>query len=39
LEQACRTYGLWHVLGADGCRQTIVNAFRHVEEKMLGERA
>jgi Bifunctional DNA primase/polymerase, N-terminal/Primase C terminal 2 (PriCT-2) len=35
LEQACKANGLWHDLGSDGCRQTIANAFRHVEEKLL----
>jgi hypothetical protein len=37
LEQACKDNGLWRALGADGCRQTITNAFRNVEEELLGE--
>jgi hypothetical protein len=35
LEEACKRNGLWHDLGPDGCSQTITNAFRHVEEKLL----
>jgi len=27
--------GLWKDLGAEGCRATIANGFRHVEEKLL----
>jgi hypothetical protein len=38
LTQACKANGLWELLGPDGCRQTIANAYRHVEEKLLGER-
>jgi hypothetical protein len=38
LEGDCRATGLWKSLGADRCRQTIANAYRHVEEKFLGER-
>jgi hypothetical protein len=38
LKNACKTFGLWRMLGPDGCQLTITNAFRHVEEKILGER-
>jgi hypothetical protein len=38
LESACQANGLWKLLGPDRCRRTITNAFRHVEEKFLGER-
>ena len=38
LEGACQANGLWKSLGADRCKRTIANAFRHVEEKFLGER-
>jgi Bifunctional DNA primase/polymerase, N-terminal len=38
LEGACQANGLWKSLGADRCKLTIANAFRHVEEKFLGER-
>jgi hypothetical protein len=38
LEGACQANGLWKLLGPDRCRRTIANAFRHVEEKFLGER-
>jgi Bifunctional DNA primase/polymerase, N-terminal len=37
LEEACKENGLWKLLGADRCRRTIANGFRHVEEKFLGE--
>ena len=38
LEGACQANGLWKSLGPDRCRMTIANAYRHVEEKFLGER-
>ena len=37
LEGWAQGCGLWRELGAEGCRQTIANGFRHVEEKMLNE--
>jgi hypothetical protein len=38
LEGACQANGLWRTLGPDRCKLTIANAYRHVEEKFLGER-
>jgi Bifunctional DNA primase/polymerase, N-terminal len=38
LEGACQANGLWKLLGPDRCKRTIANGYRHVEEKVLGER-
>ena len=35
LESACASNGLRVMIGGDCCKQTISNAFRHVEEKLL----
>ena len=32
LEQCCKANGLWSALGPKGCKETIENGFRHVEE-------
>jgi hypothetical protein len=37
LEGAVMGTALWETLGREGVRRTIVNAFRHVEEKYLAE--
>jgi hypothetical protein len=38
LAGACKRNGLREALGEEGVQQTIESAFRHVEEKILGER-
>jgi hypothetical protein len=38
LEGAVMWTALWGTLGREGVRRTIANAFRHVEEKYLGDR-